>query len=685
MWFRLFPLAFFTILFAARLAAQPVERTHDITIEDYFTLGYIDGCAISPDGSHIAYVEKRWEPPAEGRNGDLWIVSTQTKQRERITFDPCGDSDPQWSPDGKAVYFVSSPKREGEKAAPYDGKAQVWRFTLGSDSPQPVTRIPGGIDAFQLSADGRTIYYLKSREEGDDAFRELREKYKGQTKTMAGHREVGEIWKLDLEGWQTEKLVNDKRYITQFKVSPDQKRIAMLTTPDERLIMNEGWSRVDVLDTATRKISTLPDKLWRADAPSPHGWLEGLAWSSDSQLLAFGIGFDGYPSELYIAGDLGAPAPKTQRLKRPDESYVTGHFEWIVGSHDLLMIGDLKARQLVYRISGITPDSQGEAKRITPDGIVVDTFSASADAKSLAIVGNGLTSTNDVLLLDLQNTQQVTRLTNVNPHVDAWKLPQISIVDWTAPDGARVEGILELPNGYQSGKPLPLIVELHGGPTWSTKFRFEHTIYGRTIFPAKGFALFSPNYRGSTGYGDKFLTDLIGHENDIDVKDILSGVNALVERGIADEKKMAVMGWSNGGFLTNCVITHDPRFKAASSGAGMIDQIIQWGIQDTPGHNYNYMRGLPWDASDAYRAASPLFGIANVKTPTLIHFGENDERVPVQHGYTLFRALQDYRKIPTQLVIYPGEGHGLSKYSTRKAKMEWDQAWFDKYLVGEGQ
>ncbi|MFN0134990.1 MAG: S9 family peptidase [Phycisphaerae bacterium] len=670
---------------ACLAAAQPIERTHDITIDDYFTLGYIEECAISPDGAHVAYVEKRWEPPAEGRNADLWIVDAKTQARRRVTFDPCGDSGPQWSPDGKSVYFVSSPKREGEKSPPLDGKKQVWRFTLGGDAPQPVTRIPGGIDAYDLSHDGRAIYYLKSREHGEDAFRELRDKYKDHAKTSAGQRQVGEIWKLDLESWITEKLVDEKRFITHFDVSPDQKQIALITTPDERLITNEGWSRVDVLDVASKKITSPPDKLWRADAPSPHGWLEGLAWSSDSQLLAFAVGFDGYPSEIFVVGDLAAATPKTQRLKRPDECYTTGHFEWVVGAHDLLIIGDLRARQLVYRINGITPETHGQSQRVTPDSIVVDTFAASADAKSLAIVGNGLTSTNDVLLIDLRDTQRVTRLTNVNPQVASWKLPQISIVDWPAPDGMRVEGILELPHGYEPGKPLPLIVELHGGPTWSTKFRFEHTIYGRTAFPAKGYALFSPNYRGSTGYGDKFLTDLIGRENDIDVQDILSGVNALIQRGIADEKKMAVMGWSNGGFLTNCVITHDPRFKAASSGAGMVDQIIQWGIQDTPGHNYNYMRGLPWAAADAYRAASPLYGMAKVQTPTLIHFGENDERVPVQHGHTLFRALQDYRKIPTQLVVYPGEGHGLSKYSTRKAKMEWDAAWFDKYLTGEGQ
>ena len=677
-------LVLIAIFGAAAAAAQSPQRTHDITIDDYFTLGYIESCAIAPDGSRVAYVEKRWEPPNEKRNSDIWVVTASDKWRRRITFDACDDRSPQWSADGTQLFFLSSPKGAGETKPPEDGSTQVWRWRVNADAALPVTRIPGGVEAFQLGDDGRTLYYLRSREESDEAFRELRDKFKQHVQFAAGQRQVSEIWQLDLDSWQAEKLVDEKRHITAFRVSPDQSRIAMLTTPDDRLITNEGQSRVDIFNAKTRKATPLPDKLWRADAPSPNGWLEGLAWSSDSQMLAFSIGFDGYPSELFAASAFDADAPKIIRVARPEQCYVAGNFEWIANTHDLLLMGELKARQMIWRIRDVRGDGHGPAVRMTAPEIVLDHFSTSSDGKSIAMVGNGLTSTNDVLLQNTIENGDVLRLTNVNPQVDSWKLPQISLVNWKAPDGSQVDGILELPADYQPGaKPLPLIVELHGGPTWSTKFRFEHTIYGRTAFPAKGYALLSPNYRGSTGYGDKFLTDLIGHENDIEVKDIIAGVNSLIEKGVADPKRMAVMGWSNGGFLTNCVITHDQRFKAASSGAGMIDQVIQWGIQDTPGHNFNYMRGLPWQTPDAYRAASPLYGLNKVKTATLIHCGEADERVPVAHSRTLFRALHDYVHVPTELLVYPGEGHGLSKYSTRKAKMEWDAAWFEKYVTGD--
>ncbi|HUG95221.1 MAG TPA: prolyl oligopeptidase family serine peptidase, partial [Pleomorphomonadaceae bacterium] len=164
----------------------------------------------------------------------------------------------------------------------------------------------------------------------------------------------------------------------------------------------------------------------------------------------------------------------------------------------------------------------------------------------------------------------------------------------------------------------------------------------------------------------------------------LSGVDALVERGVVDPQRLAVMGWSNGGFLTNCLITKSDRFKAASSGAGVVSQVIQWGTEDTPGHVVNYMGGtFPWTGADHYRAASPLHDLDKVKTPTLIHVGENDERVPAAHARALYRGLHFYLGVPCELVVYPGEGHGLSTYKHWKAKMEWDLAWFDRYVLGK--
>ena len=198
---------------------------------------------------------------------------------------------------------------------------------------------------------------------------------------------------------------------------------------------------------------------------------------------------------------------------------------------------------------------------------------------------------------------------------------------------------------------------------------------------AKLYAVLCPNYRGSTGYGDKFLIDLVGKENDWDVQDILKGVDALVEKGIADPQKLAVMGWSNGGYLTNCLITRTERFKAASSGAGIVDTVMEWGANDEPAYAMSLKQGLPWTRPDTYRKTSPIYQLQRVSTPTLIHVGGSDERCPPSQSRMLYRALKEYVKVPTELVVYPGEAHGVMKYKNRKAKMEWDLAWFERYIL----
>jgi dipeptidyl aminopeptidase/acylaminoacyl peptidase len=282
--------------------------------------------------------------------------------------------------------------------------------------------------------------------------------------------------------------------------------------------------------------------------------------------------------------------------------------------------------------------------------------------------------------------ERIRKLTNLNSQTANWKLPSVEVIRWRAPDGDSIlGGVLELPYGWKKGdKPLPLVVAIHGGPTTSSKADLEFDPHnGRLYFAAAGYAVLCPNYRGSTGYGDKFVTDLIGHENDLDVKDILAGIQHLIKEGIADPDRIGVMGWSNGGYLTNCLISmKDPpvKIRAASSGGGIVDTVAEWGFNDEPAYPRVFKKGLPWETPEIYHRTSPTYQLANVKTPTLIHVGGSDPRCPPGHSRMLYRALKEYVKVPTELVVYPGEPHGLSKGSNRLAKMKWDLAWFDKYL-----
>ncbi len=665
--------------------AEATDRNHTIDVEDYFTIGVISECALSADGARVAYVEQRWEPPREKRNQDVWVADCGSGLRQRLTFERSADHSPVWSPDGRYVYFLSNRIRPGDEQPPWDGSVQVWRVSPEGGEPQPVTRVADGVAAFQLSVDGRTLYYLVSEKHVEDEWKEQKEKH-ADLEYGHGVTRISQIWTLDLESWRAEKIADPKRFVRQFAVTRDQTRIAMITTPDDTLLSNEGWSRVDVYDAASGEISVVTPDAWRGDHPSPFGWVRDVAWAADGQALAFITSFDGYATRLYVV-EWQEGIPRLRRLTWTGEPDVCeGALAWRGQTRELCFLGEWKARRRVYQIATSHPTEAGKPAPLTAGDVAVDSFSVNEHGTRLAGVLSSLTHPPDVYFVDLDRPKlsPLTRVTRVNPQVDTWKLPQIQIVSWAGSGGTECEGILELPPDYKPGDgPLPTIVEVHGGPTSATLFRMRFWIYGRTLMPAKGYALFSPNYRGSTGYGEQFTRELIGRENDIDVQDILKGVDALVERGIADPDRLGVMGWSNGGYLTNCLITQTDRFKAASSGAGVADMLLQWASEDTPGHVINYMQGLAWEAPDAYRKASPVFRFDRIRTPTLIHVGGADERCPPVHSRALHRALYRYLNVPVELVVYPGEGHSLTTYKNRKAKMEWDLAWFDRYLLGK--
>ncbi|MBI4716445.1 MAG: S9 family peptidase [Planctomycetes bacterium] len=659
--------------------ALAAERDHDVTIDDYFSVSHVSDAVISPDGRYVAYVEHRWEPPAEKRNPDLWVVECATKNIRRLTFDKAGDGGAQWSPDGQQIYFTSNPKRGETEEPPYDGKKQVWRIAVGGGEMQPVTRVKDGVGQFELARGGNSLYYTTEKKVVEEEWKKLREEYE-DLEYGHGVTKFSQVWRLDLGTWRAEKLIDENRVIRALAVAPDESRIAMLTTPDENLLSNEGWSRLDVYDAKSKKTTEVTPPDWRKVHPSPYGWLDSCAWSGDGRALAFTVSFDGYPTRLYVA-EWNGEAPAVRELDRPQEVTVAGGtVKWRGDSRDLCFVAEQRAFARVWCLADVRDAKQGAARALTPEEAVAAAMSFSSKGDRFAVVLSATTHLPDVFVGGTSGEPE--RLTDVNPQTATWRLPQIRRVSWKGANGDDVEGILELPPDYKEGQRLPMVVELHGGPTAATPCDLRFNIYGRLTLPAKGYAVLSPNYRGSTGYGDRFMTDLVGRENDIEVQDILAGVDAMVERGIADPDRLGVMGWSNGGFLTNCVITKSDRFKAASTGAGVLDMVIQWGTEDTPGHVINYMQGLPWSKPDAYHAGSPMYRLDKVKTPTLIHVGGNDERVPPAHSRALYRALRHYVKTPVELVVYPGEGHGLTTYKSRKAKMEWDVAWFDRYLLG---
>jgi dipeptidyl aminopeptidase/acylaminoacyl peptidase len=673
------------VVVAAGVCRAGADRTHDIVPDDYASVNTAGEVAVSLDGKQAAYTLLTWDKKADNRRADLWVVDTDGKGKPRqLTHDRAGEHSPKWSADGKFVYVLATRKKDdktdekkGEAKPPFNGKPQVWKVPVAGGEPVAVTKLDGGVQAFDYAPEADAVFYAVETHATDlDDFSHLRKKY-DKPEYSRGKRTVSEIYRLGAAG-EPKKVVAEERYIREFSVSPDGKRIAMISAFDDTVVKSEGESRVDVWEGG--KVVTPPTDVYRKDAASPYAWLESLAVSPDGNRFAFCAVFDGYPAEV-IVGEWKKSEWAVHRMPRKDRIQVRGYgcpLRWL-RADSLLGLCDSEGAVGLLAYNPVAREVFAHSE----PGSVIYAFDV-ARVGGLPVVVRGSPAAFPEVEVGFGKEQRLV-LTDPNPHTASWNMPAIEHITWQAKDGTPVGGPLELPPGYKKGgKPLPLVVAIHGGPTAASyaDLRFDpHN--GHLYFAAKGYAVLSPNYRGSTGYGDRFVTELVGRENDIEVKDILAGIEHLVSEGVADPKRIAVMGWSNGGYLTNCLITlKDPPVKiaAASSGAGIVDTVAEWGFNDEPGYPIVFKKGLPWQTPDVYRKTSPTYGLGNVKTPTLVHVGGGDERCPPGHSRMLHRALAENLKVPTELVVYPGEPHGLTKLSNRTAKMEWDLAWFEKYM-----
>ena len=682
----------FLVLVVLCPAVTAQEKKHTVVPADYFSLRTITEVAVSPDGKHVAYALAAWDKAEDNRRTDLWIVPIDGSiSPRRITADRANDRHLRWSVDGDAIYCLGNRRRGGETKAPYDGTTQVWKIKLApvkadfptdleAREPVPITREAGGVSSFDYAPLADAIFFSKDRSESDDDdFAKLRAAH---SKVEYGHgiRKVSELHRLNLRDWRSEKLVDDKRNIREFAVTRDGARVVMLTAFDDSTVKSEAESRADVWEAG--KIVTPPTDAYRAKAASPYAWLENLAWSDNGEHFAFCAVHDAFPGEIVIGSRKDQKWSIAYLPRKNSKIELHGYgtpLRW--RENDLYFLTEQSGVTDVAIWSPERPGNLGHGSTVNGPGAVVDAFDIGGNPPQMVAVRSDAGEF-PVLVSNLKTGRKT--IADPNPHTKNWSLPSIRHITWKAPDGTTVGGVLELPPGYQKGEKLPLVVGIHGGPTTSTKAVMSFDPHnGRLYFATAGYAVLQPNYRGSTGYGEKFLTDLIGRENDVDVKDILAGIDHLVKEGIADPDRVACMGWSNGGYLTNCLITlkdSPVKFRAASSGAGILDTVAEWGFNDEPGYPTVFKKGLPWEQPDLYRKTSPTYGLGNVTTPTLIHVGGNDERCPPGQSRMLYRALKEYRHVPTELVVYTGEPHGLSRMSNRRAKMEWDLAWFEKYL-----
>ena len=309
-------------------------------------------------------------------------------------------------------------------------------------------------------------------------------------------------------------------------------------------------------------------------------------------------------------------------------------------------------------------------------------FSFDSGFEHVAFVGSSPVAFPEVCLAATRGGA-VVRLSRLSDQLEGWTLGTSEVVTWKSRDGTVIEGVLRKPSGYVPGEKRPLLVLVHGGPTGTSQ---PSLVGGNYVYPvepflAKGALILDPNYRGSAGYGEAFRSLNVRNLGVGDAWDVLSGIDELVRRGLVDQGRVGVMGWSQGGYISAFLATHDAaRFRAVSVGAGISNWVTYYVNTDIHPFTRQYLEATPWDDMEIYRKTSPMTYIKSAKVPVLIQHGDGDRRVPLPNAYELYQGLVD-QGVKARLVVFKGFGHGLNKPKALRAALEQNLEWFSEYVL----
>jgi dipeptidyl aminopeptidase/acylaminoacyl peptidase len=657
-----------------------------MTFMDIMQLKNVGGVALSPDGSTIAYTVSAWEHPdaksasnpamPDTAKGDrhemrshLWLVPTKGGTPRQITFSERGESSPAWAPDGGSIAFLSS------RGSGADVKSQVWVLPMEGGEAAQLTSSKESVTGFAWSRDGSKIAFLAvdTLPKMDEAKIARRD----DPQIFEDNFRLSHVWVIDVASKHATEVVHGGMTVSGSPSwSPDGARIAFQAAPTTML--RDSRSDIYVVSLADHSLTRITPKPEAGSAP---------AWSPDGKVIAFTMlpqSHKARPDSIMdreIGNDhlmlYDVASRSVQDTYDPKVDVSAGTPQWTPDGKRILFTTGERAYSAVYAYDVATRTLSRVADKLLLGG-----FSMSRDGQTVAYALASANAPADVYV-GPSTFESPRKLTDLNPQLNSIALAQTEIVTWKSSDGTPVEGILLEPVGYQAGKRYPLLVEAHGGPTGATTAAFKaNWASPGQVWAGQGWAVLYPNPRGSTNYGEKFTRANIMDWGGGDYRDIMSGVDEMVKRGLADSTKLAFEGWSYGGYMTAWVVSQTSRFKAARMGAGLSDLQSMYGTTDIPGYIGTFFSGIPTQKTlDFYRARSAITFVDNVTTPLLIQQGGSDQRVPTGQSMEFYRALKDRGKT-VELVFYPREGHGLAEYYHQLDKMQREYDWITKYTLG---
>lgn len=668
----------FILIFAALLVtavAQAGEQRRLLTADDVNALRELDDPQVSPDGEWVAYTVRTADLVKDKKFTHVWMTSWDGKRSVQLTYSQQSEHTPRWSPDGQYIAFLTSRGEQEEEPE------QVWLLDRAGGEAKPLTGFNGDVVDYEWSPDGKRLALIVADEDPH------RKKKGDEDKTPPSIVIDRYYFKEDESGY----LGNQRRHLYVFDVAT---RKAQTLTPGQ---FEEGWPAWSPDGTQIAFFSKRGPDPDRSDefglyviAPLPgatprlltkfqgdSGDASSMAppsWRPDGRQLAFVAAGD--PKLIYystrrlavVSVDGGEPRILTQAL---DRNVIAPR--WSHDARSIYFLLEDDRNQHLARLSV----ANGNIERVVAGRRETSSFDIGGKNR-IAVLDSIVETPEAVYALDARKYRALTH------HNDEWlagvKLGHMEEISYSSKDGTRINGFMVKPPDYTPGNLYPTLLWIHGGPV--SQYANAFTM-GWQIFAARGFVVLGANPRGSSGRGEAFATAIYADWGNKDAEDVLGAVDYAVQQGVADAHRLGIGGWSYGGILTNFVIAKDPRFKSATSGASISNVLAGYGT-DMYVREYEAELGMPWQNLEVWlRNSYPFLHADRIQTPTLFQCGQSDFNVPLLNSEQMYQALRSLG-VDTQLVIYPGQYHGLTKPSYLRERMQRYLDWHGKYLQQTG-
>ena len=635
------------------------------TIDDLLTLKSAGGAQISPDGRWVAYTTTETDFKQDAYITQVWLVNAANGKSLQLTRGDKPSGNPQWSPDGEWLAFTSSRIAD---------KNQIFIIRPDGGEAVQLTKAETAVTGYSWSEDGRSIAFTMT-DAAPQAMKDRKE-YFGDFEVVRRDYGYSHLWTIDVpEAMKSpaagrQRTRNKDFSVGAFSWSPDGTKIAFSATVNPDLIqgVTSDIYVLNLADDSVRKIVSQP------------GPDINPRWSPDGRQIVFStamgktIYFANNSRLAVVAAEGGTPRSITDSFDE-NPSFV----DW--KANGLYFTGLQKTASLLFRVDPVT----AKITRIgTADSLMAGSFSLTRDGRRMAYAAGSPTSLNEVFVSEVDSFSP-RALTDLTSQAKGFVLGTRELISWKSQDGTTIEGVLIKPANFDASKKHPLLCIIHGGPTGIDRPALlspDTRYYPSDIWAARGALILKVNYRGSTGYGEKFRQLNIRNLGVGDAWDVVSGVDYLIGKGWVDPSKVGCMGWSQGGYISAFLTASTDRFAAISVGAGISNWATYYYNTDITPFTINYLGEDPVDDPEIYQKTSPMAYIKKARTPTLIQHGELDRRVPIANAYELRQGLED-RGVKVEMVVYKGFGHGINKPRAMRAVMQHNLDWFNHYIWGD--